>query len=207
MIPKGYEATFIHAQWWVASMAPRILGADPVAFSSFQSNWALHSEEYNWVRKAQEKLLQTRSASQLFAFNTEARELGRRGEEAVCQYLLAHGWDVTVRPTADLRPKYGTSTVGYDIIARHGLDRPLKIEVKTVSQDSPEFYLGEKCVKNVSKTADILVFVRGDEIFWSFVKDLKISGKVYSLRSETYPEKMRKVILYTMDKGTFLKAV
>jgi hypothetical protein len=193
----------VHAQWWVKTMGLSILANDTARMESLQARFALQSEEYCWVRSAQQKLFALQTSKQRYENNTAARWMGRDAEAQVVRYLETKGWEVLVWPSPDLRPTYGASTIGYDIVAKHGHGQELKIEVKYLDPTAPRVWMSNKCYESVRKISDIVALVSGDVILWSFTQDLVVQGQVYALGSEKYPVNRKNVILKVLDKGTF----
>lgn len=167
--------SYTYYRWWFENVGFNYLTLDQKILAVHN----LESADDQWWVAASKKALAQRTPDDRQESNTLARIMGRNGEQQVVDYLLSKGWIIHTRPCDNLRPEFGTSTSGYDIVATHGVTT-IKIEVKSMRESSPLWTLGTKCYASMIRTkTDYLVIVKGDQIAFVAIKDIKFDEPVY----------------------------
>jgi Holliday junction resolvase-like predicted endonuclease len=162
-------------RWWFQHVGFNYLTLDQKILAVHN----LQAADDQWWVAASRKALSLRTGQDRADGNTLARTMGRKAEKDVADYLQSKGWEIHVQPSENLRPKYGTSTSGYDIVASHGATT-IKVEVKALQESSPLWTLGPKCWASIKKAkSDYLVIVKGDDIRFVAVKDLAFDEPIY----------------------------
>lgn len=162
-------------RWWFQNVGFNYLTLDQKILAVHN----LESADDHWWVAASKKALAQRTADDRHNSNTLARIMGREGEQKVVDYLTSKGWVIQTRPCGNLRPEFGTSTSGYDIVATHG-QTTIKVEVKTLQESSPLWTLGGKCYSAMVKAkSDYLAVVKGNDIRFVAIKDIRFDEPVY----------------------------
>lgn len=175
-------------RWWLTEVGFHYLTYD-------QQTRAL----VNSIRNFRHPLWNVSAAKKALSFRTEdakqdtnylARQLGREGEKVVVSYLESKDWKIMNQPSTELHPEFGTSTSGYDIIARHGTNE-ISVEVKSVQGSCPLWTLSIKSYKAIiTANTDYLAIVHDDDVHFCAVKDLAFDEPVYSHDGLDYPRHM-----------------
>ena len=173
--------------WWIDYMSPSILDDAQLSSIQHRKTIALEKRDKYWFRAAVNKILEIRSANKdvNFAINLEKRKQGRSTEEFVADTLKQNGWIIKEQPSEELSPKFGTSTINYDICASWGDNQDRHIEVKSFSNGAPFIYLhytmhwkitSPKVVNNHKHW--YFAFVFNEEIYYVRSNNIKFSGYV-----------------------------
>lgn len=172
-----FDNSITYYKWWITEVGFQYLTYDQ------QTSVLVHR-----IRNFRDPTWNVRAAKKALAFRTDhdrkesnhlARVIGRAGEETIVSYLEGKGWDIITRPSTELYPKFGTSTSGYDIVARHGKTQ-ISIEVKSHQDSIPLWTLGPKCYESIKRAkTDYLAITRGEEVRFCAVKDLVFDEPVY----------------------------
>lgn len=179
MNTQGKENTMVDMTWdyyyrWILAMAVRVT-MDNGSLLSLAIAMESNVGNIDWILDAAKKI-HTLIPSK-FDNNTEARTLGRRGEQQVVDLLIENGWTIEIRPSGDLRPKFGTSTVGYDIVASINNVRR-KIEVKTSNTHERVWcsYKHHYKIVNNNDPNHFTVFVWNNQIFYARTINIRFIG-------------------------------
>lgn len=172
-------------RWWLTKVGFLYLTYDQQ--TSVLVNLIRNFRDPTWNVRAAKKALSFRTDHDRKESNHLARVMGRQGEEVVVSYLESKGWEIITRPSTEVYPKFGTSTSGYDIVARHG-EVEISIEVKSLQESSPLWTLGTKCYESIKRArTDYLAITRGEEVRFCAVKDLVFDEPIYVHDGLNYP--------------------
>jgi len=116
-------------------------------------------------------------------YTKERRILGRSAEVKVVDILLRNGWSVESQIDLPLYPKFGESTIGYDIVGTYQNSQPRYIEVKSCR--GPFLFLGYKAYyryrENLNNQNSFYVFINEDDkAYYVRTSQIKFSGTVKS---------------------------
>ena len=151
---------------------------------SLFANMEKYGNNEQWVLSAVRKLLDIKKQNLRIAYaqNSKSRVLGRQGEQLVFDRLTQNGWSIETFTDQAIRPKYGVSTVGYDIVARYEDNKPRYIEVKT--SDSPMFILGYKCYATLQRNLNrfgaqhYMVFIKNETVYYARSAELRFIHQI-----------------------------
>lgn len=181
-------------KFYLKALCTRYLTSDEVYSLSLNEQNAFDNQDVAWYLRAVSKLnrISHQNHKLNYDMNTKARELGRYGEDLVVKTLKANKWKVHTKPSKSLRPRYGTSTVDYDIIATWQGSQPRHIEVKTINDSTPFIYLNYKMkIKIDSKSLQkykhhYFAFVWRGEIYYVRSTDIKYIGGIPNYNCPKY---------------------
>jgi Holliday junction resolvase-like predicted endonuclease len=197
------ENTVMYYQWWIRNQG--IYYVPHGKFIPLLKTFHEKEEEEEWVLRAASRCIQycKHEVSIQTELNRKARISGREAELRVSQYLENKGWQIVAKPSEELYPKFGTSTVGYDICASFRSNL-IKVEVKTTQ--SPLFTISPKSWGSINKgKADYLAFVKGDEIWFTRIKDIVFDEPIYQPWAFVHPRPFRHLLV--VKQSCLLKAV
>jgi hypothetical protein len=156
---------------------------------------AFNNKDIDWYLRAVSKLsaMKLQNSELKYVSNTKARELGRNGEQLVVNALKGNKWKILTKPSKSLRPRYGNSTINYDIKATWQDNKPRYIEIKTINDNCPFIclhykfkyrfeskYLQEKYGNHY------LAFVWRGEIYYVRSKNIKFIGGIPNCNNPKY---------------------
>lgn len=186
--------TYVYYRWWAQRVGVQYLSQEQK--TRFFVKMIANCRDDKWFVAAARKMNGLKDAKRA---NLLARLIGREGERMVADALERDGYNIVVRPSEELYPKYGTSTIGYDIVAQRDQLR-LTIEVKSLQEDCPLFVIGPKAFKSIcSADTDILAFVKGERIYSALVSELKFLDPIVVHDAIDYPEEKRMIFLHVID--------
>lgn len=186
--------TYIYYRWWAQQVGINYL--DEEDKTKFLIKMIKNHRNERWFVAAAKKMNSLKDNKKA---NHLARIMGRQGETLVVNQLERAGYDVVVKPNDDLYPQYGESTSGYDIVI-HKEQLRLTVEVKTLQESCPLFVIGPKAMKSIYRAAtDVLAIVKGQDIYWAFVSELKFMDPIVVHDAIDYPEGKRFTHLQVID--------
>lgn len=178
----NYAIEFYQA--WLIHSASQYLDNDEYWEMLRKEDEAYKTQDLDWylraVRKVNKIKHNAKNSQLKHSCNTEARKLGRHGEQLVVKALGNNKWKIATKPNKSLRPRYGNSTVDYDIVAMWKNNKPRHIEVKTISDNFPcislhyRFKMRFETSKFQQKYEHhYIVFVWRNEIYYVRSKNLR----------------------------------
>jgi hypothetical protein len=189
------EQVIGYYRFYLNALCTRYLTLDQVYSLALNEQNAFDNQDVVWYLRAVSKLnkISHQNHQLNYDMNTKARELGRYGEDFVIKALKHNKWKVHTKPNKSLRPRYGNSTVDYDIIASWQGSEPRHIEVKTINDSTPFIYLSykmkmrfeAKCVQQKYQH-HYLTFVWRGEIYYVRSTDIKYIGGVANCNFPKY---------------------
>jgi len=171
------DYTLPYYRWWLQNIVAKNL-------SSSKQSWL-----NEWLNKyghdiERVKSLSLKATSLRLHNNSDARKKGRAAEETVVRILNHNGWVTSSQLDLALKPEFGESTVGYDIIATYGNNNPRHIEVKycngPLRLSYKQFFRYQKNIELYDN--HFYVFVNEDnKVFYVRTSEMKFCGTVQSL--------------------------
>lgn len=200
-IPEWYYNSAIYYRWWATHVGINYLTDGDL--TSFLVNMVANTRNKRWFVAAAKKQNKLQTPATKKASNHESRIMARESEEIVAEFLHNRGWEILVKPTLDLYPKFGTSTSGYDLVIRKD-QVMLKVEVKVLQPDAPLFTISDKAWRSIQKAdTDVLAMVKGGKIYFALVDHIKFLDPVYMHDAINYPQDKAMVYLNVIDPFIF----
>jgi len=181
------EQIIAYYRFYLTTVCTIYLTYDEVYSLALNEQSAFSAQDLDWYLRAVSKLsaMKQHNSELKYASNTKARELGRNGEQLVVNALKGNKWKILTKPSKSLRPRYGNSTINYDIKAIWQDNKPRHIEVKTINDDCPFICLSYKFkYRFESKYLQekygnhYLAFVWRGEIYYVRSKNIKFIGGI-----------------------------
>ena len=173
--------------FYLRTVCTGYLTLDEIYSLALNEQNAFDTQDVDWYLRAANKLnaISNENYKLKYDVNTKARELGRYGEDLVVKALKANKWKIHTKPNKSLRPRYGNSTINYDIIATWQGSKPRHVEVKTINDASPficlnykmKFRFEDKCIQQKYQN-HYLAFVWRGEIYYVKSSNIKFIGGV-----------------------------
>ena len=181
------EQMIAYYKFYLRTVCTAYLTVDEMYSLTINEQHAFDTQDVDWYLRAVSKLnkISHQNHELNYDMNTKARELGRYGEDLVVKALKRNKWKVHTKPNKSVRPRYGNSTVNYDVIATWQNNKPRHIEVKTINNDCPFIYLSyifKKRFRNKYMQEEYdhhyLAFVWRNDIYYVKSKNIRFIGGV-----------------------------